>query len=86
MKLPIPPDLEEYVKEKVASGQFDSSVAFAVEALRVYRELEIHRQRLYDDVDAAAEQSRQGLSTPLDITEVMAEGRRRLAVDKTPSS
>ncbi len=66
----LSPDLEQYVQQKVASGQFASSDEFALEAMRLYRELEERHELLRTDVQAALRQSEEGLSEPLDMDAV----------------
>jgi len=81
----LTPDLERYIQEKVASGRFSSAEEFALEAMRVYRDLESRHELLKADVRAAIAQSDQGLSEPLDIDSIKRElgdeldkqGRRR---------
>lgn len=60
-------DLEQYVQQKVASGQFTSPEEFALEAMRLYRDLEGRHESLKKDVQAALEQSQEGRSEPLDM-------------------
>jgi hypothetical protein len=62
-----PPELEQYVQQKLANGEFRDREEFAVEAARLYRELEIRHQQLKDDIQAAIEESDRGESRPLDI-------------------
>ena len=56
----LSPDLEQYVQQKVASGQFTSQEEFAQEAMRLYRDIEARHESLKDDVRAAIEQSEKG--------------------------
>ncbi len=69
----LSPDLEQYVQQKVASGQFASSEEFAVEAMRLYRELEDRHASLKADVQVALEQSARGESAPLDMDAIKRE-------------
>jgi len=62
-----PPDLEEYVEQKVQSGEFRSRDEFAAEAARLYRELDERHAALKSDVGAALDEARRGESQPLDI-------------------
>jgi len=63
----LSPDLEQYVQQQVASGRFASPEEFALEAMRLYRELETRHEALKGDIDAAIEQSEKGQSEPLDV-------------------
>lgn len=71
----VPQDLETYVARKVATGQFRSVDELAIEALRVYRELEAKHAQLKSDVQAAVEESDRGLCEPLDIEAIKREVR-----------
>ncbi len=81
----LSPDLEQYVQQKVASGQFASPDEFALEAMRIYRELEQRHELLKADIQAALAQADEGLCEPLDmdavrrklIAEVDEQGRSR---------
>ena len=41
MTVPLPADLEQYVEERVAAGAFASRDALVLEAVRLYREIEL---------------------------------------------
>ncbi len=69
----LSPDLEQYVQQKVASGQFASPEEFALEAMRLYRDLEARHESLKRDVQAALEQSGEGRSEPLDVDSIKKE-------------
>ena len=66
-------DLEQYVQQKVASGRFASREEFALEAMRVYRELEASHESLKGDIQAAIEQSEKGKSELLDLDAIKKE-------------
>ena len=68
-----PPDIEAYVQQKIASGQFRSRDELAAEAVRLYRDLEAKHQRLKSDIQAAIDEANQGLSEPMDIEAIKAE-------------
>ena len=69
----FPPDIEAYVQQKIASGQFHSRDELAVEAVRIYRALDAKHAQLKSDVQAAIDEAEQGLSVPLDIEAIKAE-------------
>jgi Arc/MetJ-type ribon-helix-helix transcriptional regulator len=69
----LPPDLEAYVQEKLANGQFGSREELTIEAMRVYREVEAKHAALKTDIQAAILESDAGLSQPLDIEAIKAE-------------
>ncbi len=69
----LSPDLEQYVQQKVASGQFASPDEFALEAMRVYRELETRHESLKGDIQAALDQAEKSQSGPLDVDSIKRE-------------
>ena len=69
----LSPDLEQYVQQKVASGQFGSPEEFALEAMRLYRDLEARHGSIKEDIQAALDQSKKGLSDPLDMDCIKGE-------------
>ncbi|MFH1923726.1 MAG: type II toxin-antitoxin system ParD family antitoxin, partial [Planctomycetota bacterium] len=69
----LSPELEQYVQQKVASGQFASAEEFASEAMRLYRDLEARHESLKRDVQAALDQSEKGQSMPLDMDAIKQE-------------
>ena len=69
----LSPDFEQYVQQKVASGRFASREEFALEAMRVYRELEARHESLKGDIQAAIEQSVKGKSELLDLDAIKKE-------------
>jgi putative addiction module CopG family antidote len=68
-----PPDLEAYVQQKIASGEFHSRDELAVEAVRLYREVEARHAQLKADIHAAIDEADRGLCKPLDIEAIKAE-------------
>jgi putative addiction module CopG family antidote len=77
----FPPDLEAYIQQKIATGQFGSRDELAVEAMRVYRDLETRRAQLKSDVQAAIDEADQGLAEPMDIDAIKAELTAELTPD-----
>lgn len=69
----MPADLEQYVDERVAAGAFASRDALILEAVRLYRELELRHDLLKADIQTAIEQSHEGMSAPLDIEAIQRE-------------
>jgi|GraSoiStandDraft_4_1057263.scaffolds.fasta_scaffold162793_4 Arc/MetJ-type ribon-helix-helix transcriptional regulator len=68
-----PPDLELYVQATVASGKFRTRDEFAIEAARLYREIETRHQQLKTDVQAAIDEADRGESEVLDIDSIKQE-------------
>lgn len=68
-----PSDLADYIEQKVLSGEFGSPADFAMEAVRLYRDLEVRHRTLKGDVAAAIEQARRGEVDSLDIESLKQE-------------
>lgn len=79
------PDIEAYVQQKIASGQFRSREELAIEAIRVYRDLEARHAQLKSDVQAAIDEADQGRLEPLDIDEIKAELISEIGPDGRPN-
>jgi putative addiction module CopG family antidote len=73
MTISLPADLEQYVDKRVAAGAFASPDALVQEAVRLYREIELRRDVLKADLQAAIDQSDHGMSAPLDIEAIKRE-------------
>lgn len=78
MTVEIPPELEQYVQQELAKGEYRSEDELILDAVRVLRELKTRHEKLRQDVQAAVAQSDRGESEPLDIEAIKAEGRERL--------
>ncbi len=68
-----PPDLENYVQQKIASGEFQSVEEFAIVAARLYREMESREAELKAQIDAAIAEVEAGNCAPMDFDELTAE-------------
>lgn len=80
MNINLPPQLEEMVRRKVASGLYSSASEVVREGLRLIEEREaFHKMKL----EALRAEIQKGLdsgpATPWDPEEVKKEGRKRLA-------
>jgi antitoxin ParD1/3/4 len=83
MNISLTPHLENLVKSKVDSGLYNSASEVMREALRLLEErdqlrnvrLEELRREIQRGIDS-------GDATPLDMEEIKASGRRRLAVEQ----
>ncbi len=72
-------DIEQYINEKLARGDFHSRDEFTEEAIRVYRELENQHDELRTEIQRRIQRVGQGDSQPLDRGAFKAEARKRLA-------
>ena len=68
---------QQFVNQKLQSGEFDSPDAVIDEALRRWRENDTGFARLKADVQEGLNQLDEGLGAPLDIEQVIAEERER---------
>ena len=68
--LQVASDLEDYVRQKIESGEFASREELANEAIRAYREMETQYQQLRADVQRSIEQADRGEIEPFDIEAV----------------
>jgi putative addiction module CopG family antidote len=82
--LSYPPDLEQYVQAAIASGKFRSRDEFAVEAAKLFREVEGRYQQLKSDVQAALEEANAGKSEPLDIADIKRELANEIDISGRP--
>lgn len=83
MNVALPPDLEQFVKDKVAEGAYPTEGEVVREALRRLAALEqleaVRLEQLRKDVEAAAAQLDRGEGVPFDAEEIMRAGRALLA-------
>ena len=76
----IPSDVEQLIKERMALGVYASEDEVLRDALEALEQLEQERLARWDERNRLAiEQSKQGLSRPLDDQRVLARLRERLA-------
>jgi Arc/MetJ-type ribon-helix-helix transcriptional regulator len=82
MPLQLPPDINERLQACVASGSYRSEEDVLRDALDALEQRERDkRQRWHEGNAIAIEQSRQGLSKPLDDEAVVTRLRERLAAE-----
>ena len=79
-------DLEDYVQQKIASGQFASQDEFVNEAIRVFREIEAQHQQLRTDVQRSIEEADRGEVEPMDIGALKAKLLAELDRHRRPKS
>ena len=68
-----PPELQQFLDEELASGQYESESELVIQALRVYRELKTRHESLRKDVETAIVAADRGQVAPLDIDAVKSE-------------
>lgn len=83
MTVTLPAELEELVKARVESGQYNSSGEVIREGLRLLEEKDMLRQikldQLRKDLAIGIEAADRGELAPLDVDAIIAEGHQRLA-------
>jgi Arc/MetJ-type ribon-helix-helix transcriptional regulator len=79
----LPPDLSQFVKAEVASGNFASEEQVVIESLHLLRERKVITERLRVDLQAARDQFDRGEYTEYDqeglralFEEIKRDGRR----------
>lgn len=83
MTVTLPAELEELVKARVESGQYNSSGEVIREGVRLLEEKDMLRQikldQLRKDLAIGIEAADRGELAPLDVDAIIAEGHQRLA-------
>ena len=77
-------DLQAYVQDKIANGEFASAAEFATEAIRVYRHLESGHEALRKEIQRRTAEFDADKPTLLDIEEIKAELAAELHDDGSP--
>lgn len=87
MKITLNPDLERFIKSKIADGEFASPDDFMNEATRIYREIELQHAELKAELKERLAQLDRGEGIKLEgddqlrefFDSIKARGRERLA-------
>ena len=83
MNISLTPQLEELVKKKVESGLYGSASEVMREALHLLEERERIRAMRLEELRAEIRKGLEsGEATPLNIGDIKARGRRRLAAER----
>lgn len=62
----LPPELDEFIRNEVASGRYESPQAVICDALRLLKERELERERFLREIQLGLEQLDRGESTEYD--------------------
>lgn len=85
MNVSLTPQLEDYIKQKVAKGMYNSVSEVVREALRLLEERDamqaMRLEALRTDIHQGLESLNKGNGKPLDAKTIKAKGRRRLTSD-----
>ena len=68
-----PPEIEQFVQEELASGQFTDENALLTAALEVYREVKEKHAELRDRVQESVSQAERGEIEPLNIKQRLSD-------------
>jgi len=83
MNVSLTPQLEDYIKQKVAKGMYNSVSEVVREALRLLEERDalqaMKLEALRKDIHQGLESLDNGAGKPLDMKAIKAKGRKRLA-------
>ena len=79
----FPPDLQQWVDARLSAGVYQSPDDLLREAMQALDELDQEKLRLFQEGNRIAmEQSRLGLSKPLDLAAVLERVEQRVAADR----
>ena len=83
MNISLTPHLEEIVKSKVDSGLYNSASEVMRDALRLLEERDQLRELRFEELRREIQKGiDSGEATPLDMEEIKARGRKRLAAQQ----
>jgi antitoxin ParD1/3/4 len=90
MDISLPPELEEFVTKKVASGTYQTPSEVIRESLRLLRERDdLHQQKLEElrrEIAIGIEQADRGQVAPLNAQETLARVREKRAAQSQKKS
>ncbi|MCH7726977.1 MAG: type II toxin-antitoxin system ParD family antitoxin [Planctomycetes bacterium] len=78
-----PPEVQEFVEEAVAAGDYASEGDVLVDAVRALREIKRQHQSLRNDVQAGFDELDAGQGEAWDVDELKRELHQKLDGDKT---
>jgi antitoxin ParD1/3/4 len=83
MNISLTPHLEDLVKAKVESGLYNSASEVMREALRLLQERDQLREMRLEELRSEIQKGiDSGSATPLDMEDIKARGRKRLAAQQ----
>ena len=77
----LPPELQSFIADGIASGRFRSEDEAIVEGLNLLRGRERKLEALRADIQIGVDEADAGLVSPLDIDDIKRRGRERLAAE-----
>ncbi len=86
IKLDLPPELEQYVAEKVRRGDYGSATELILDYLQRQRAVDERKfAELKQLIDEGIAEAERGEGEPLDIDEILAEVRAEAKAKKADS-
>jgi Arc/MetJ-type ribon-helix-helix transcriptional regulator len=83
MDYQFPPDLQQWVDARLGAGVYQSPDDVLRDAMRALDELDKEKLRLFQEGNRIAmEQSRLGLSKPLDLETILERVEQRMAAEQ----
>jgi putative addiction module CopG family antidote len=82
MTLSLPPDLNAFVHQAVATGMYESEEAVIVAGLRSLQEGQRCLEDLHAELQPALDALDRGEGRPLDFEDIKSRGRQRLAAER----
>jgi antitoxin ParD1/3/4 len=81
MVINLPPDLDLFVRQAVATGVYESEEAVVIAGLRLLQERMRRLEELREELRPALESLDRGEGIPLDIEDIIRRGHERLAAE-----
>lgn len=81
----LPPDLQEFVRQAVANGEFPTEDDVVIAGVRALRELKTRHDALRQDIQVAIEELDRGEGQPLDMDAIKAEVAEQYHANKDAS-
>lgn len=78
MHYQFPPEIEELVQAKMASGEYQNEDELLLNALQALGEINLRHEELRREIQARLPSAGQGQSSPLDSRAFKAEAHKRL--------
>lgn len=78
MSVTLPPDIQEFVRQAIANGDFANEDDVLIAGVRALRELKSRHDSLRHDIQAAIDEMDAGQGEPWDLGEIKHELGRQL--------
>lgn len=78
MSVSLPPDLEKFVRQELASGEYASEEEILQEGLRLLQDRKQRLEQLRSDIQVGLDQLDRGEGAPLDMEAIKAKVADRL--------